>query len=217
MTPVVPDVPTRSHRRRGTAPALAIAIALGLCAGAATALAQGRLPAGWAPLANSSGAWTLLAFLLALPAPTALTGALCGCTGLVGMLAGYVATDLARGYPSSTGLLVFWGAAAVLVGPLLGLGAQWWRRGTRAALGLSAPCGVLLGEAGYGLTVLAASTDPRYWWGQAVLGVLLLGAGAVRKLRGVGACAQAVLFTAAVATAFPVLYLHGSVVLLLVP
>ncbi|TWF95931.1 DUF6518 family protein [Saccharopolyspora dendranthemae] len=216
---LAPTVPTGAHRRRGAIRAVLIAAACGLAAGGATAVAQGALPPQVASLANSSGSWTLLAFALALPAPTAFSGAVCGALSLAGMLAGYVLTDLLRGYPSSTGLMVFWGAAAVLAGPVLGLGAQWLRRrpGTRAALGLSALCGVLIGEAGYGLLVLAESTHPLYWWGQAGIGVLLLAAGAAWKLRGPGVIVQVVLFTAAVATAFPVLYLHGSVLVLLVP
>lgn len=216
---LAPPLPTGAHRRRGPARAALIAVVCGVAAGGVTAVAQGALPAPLASLANSSGSWTLLAFALALPAPTALSGAVCGAFSLAAMLAGYVLTDLLRGYPSSTGLMVFWGAAALLAGPVLGLGAQWLRRrpGTRAALGLSAPCGVLIGEAAYGLLVLAGSTHPLYWWGQAGVGVLLLAAGAVWKLRGVGVIVQAVLFTGAVAAVFPVLYLHGSVLLLLVP
>lgn len=210
---------TGAHRRRGAARAVLIAAACGLAAGGVTAVAQGALPAPVASLANSSAAWTLVAFALALPAPTGLAGAVCGAVSLAAMLAGYVLTDLLRGYPSSTGLMVLWGAAALLAGPVLGLGAQWLRRnpGTRAALGLSALCGVLIGEAAYGLMVLPDSTHPPYWWGQGLLGALLLVAGAVWKLRGPALIVQAVLFTAAAATAFPVLYMHGNVVMLLVP
>lgn len=219
MAQVVSDTPAGTHRRRGAGGAAALAVLVGLAAGATTAIAQGMLPAATAPLANSSGSWSLLAFLLALTAPTGASGAVCGFASLASMLAGYVLTDELRGYPSSTGLVVFWTAAALLAGPLLGLGAQWLRRrpGTRAALGLSVLCGVLLGEAGYGLLVIAETTAPLYWWGQAVVGVVLLAAGAARRLRGVGLAVQAILFTAAVATVFPVLYLHGSVLMLLVP
>jgi len=207
------------HRRRGTVRAVVVAVVCGLIAGAATAIAQGTLPAWLSSLANSSGSWTLLAFLLALPAPTAASGAVCGFGSLLSMLAGYVLTDLLRGYPASTGLMVFWSAAALIAGPLLGVGAQWLRRrpGTRAALGLSALCGVLLGEAGYGLLVIAQSTSPVYWWGQGIVGVLLLAAGAGWKLRGPGPVVQAVLFTAAVAMTFVVAYTHGPALMLLVP
>ncbi|MEV4730422.1 DUF6518 family protein [Saccharopolyspora sp. NPDC049426] len=207
------------HRRRGTVRAVVVAVVCGLIAGAATAIAQGTLPAWLSSLANSSGSWTLLAFLLALPAPTAASGAVCGFGSLLSMLAGYVLTDLLRGYPASTGLMVFWSAAALIAGPLLGVGAQWLRRrpGTRAALGLSALCGVLLGEAGYGLLVIAQSTSPVYWWGQGIVGVLLLAAGAGWKLRGPGPVVQAMLFTAAVAMAFVVAYTHGPALMLLVP
>ncbi|MEV4645758.1 DUF6518 family protein [Saccharopolyspora sp. NPDC049357] len=207
------------HRRRGTVRAVVVAVVCGLIAGAATAIAQGMLPAWLSSLANSSGSWTLLAFLLALPAPTAASGAVCGFGSLLSMLAGYVLTDLLRGYPASTGLMVFWSAAALIAGPLLGVGAQWLRRrpGTRAALGLSSLCGVLLGEAGYGLLVIAQSTSPVYWWGQGLVGVLLLAAGAGWKLRGPGLVVQAVLFTAAVAMAFVVLCTHGPALMVLVP
>lgn len=208
-----------THRRRGTTRAVVLAVGCGLIAGAVTAIAQGMLPAWVSSLANSSGSWTLLAFLLALPAPTAVSGAVCGFGSLLSMLAGYVLTDLLRGYPASTGLMVFWSAAALVAGPLLGVGAQWLRRrpGTLAALGLSALSGVLLGEAGYGLLVIAQSTSPVYWWGQGLVGVLLLAAGASWKLRGVGLVVQAVLFTAAVAMVFVVLYTHGPALMLLVP
>lgn len=207
------------HRRRGTARAIVPAVVCGLIAGGVTAIAQGMLPVALSMLANSSGSWTLLAFLLALPAPTAVSGAVCGSGALLSMLAGYVLTDLLRGYPASTGLMVFWSAAALIAGPLLGVGAQWLRRspGTRAALGLSALCGVLIGEAGYGLLVLSQSTSPVYWWGQGLLGALLLTAGAGWKLRGFGLVVQAVLFTAAVAMVFVVLYTHGPALMLLVP
>ncbi|MEB3370851.1 DUF6518 family protein [Saccharopolyspora mangrovi] len=219
MTTLVSDAPAGRHRPRGAGAGLAMAVLVGLAAGAATAIAQGALPAQVASLANSSGSWCLLAFLLALPAPTAGFGAMAGVASLACMLAGYVLTDVLRGYPSSTGLMVFWGAAALLAGPLLGLGAQWLRRrpGTRAALGISALCGVLIGEATYGVLVLSGSTEPACWWAQAVLGVLLLVAAAAWKLRGLGVIVQAVLFTAAVATVFPVLYMHDSVLMLLVP
>ncbi|TDD81952.1 hypothetical protein E1202_28155 [Saccharopolyspora karakumensis] len=207
------------HRRRGAARSVVVAVVCGLIAGGITAIAQGMPPAWLSSLANSSGSWTLPAFLLALPAPTAVSGAACGSGALLSMLTGYVLTDLLRGYPASTGLMVFWSAAALIAGPLLGVGAQWLRRraGTRAALGLSALCGVLIGEAGYGLLVISQSTSPVYWWGQGLIGVLLLAAGAGWKLRGVGALVQAVLFTAAAAMVFVVLSTHGPALMLLVP
>lgn len=219
MTQVVSDVAAGAHRRRGAGSAVVLAVLVGLAAGATTAVAQGALPDALASLANSSGAWTLLAFLLALTAPTGLVGAACGALSLASMLAGYVLADLLRGYPSSTGLVVFWTAAALLAGPLLGGGAQWLRRqeGTRAALGLSAMCGVLIGEATYGLLVIAETTEPLYWWAQAIVGALLLAAGAFWKLRGLGVLVQAMLFTAAVAAVLPVAYLHSGTLLRLLP
>ncbi|SFS81037.1 hypothetical protein SAMN05660874_03475 [Saccharopolyspora flava] len=211
--------PAGRHRRRSATAVAGAAVAAGLAVGAATALAQGRLPSELAPLATSSGAWCLVAFVLALPAPSVLSGGVAGAGALAGMLTGYGLTDLLRGYPSSSGLLVLWAGAALLAGPLLGVGAHWLPRapGTRAALGVSILAGVLLGEAGYGLTVLATTSDPRYWWGQAGLGALALLAAAVVRLRGVGVIVQSVLFTAAVATTFPVIAMHAGALMLLAP
>ncbi|RRO20545.1 hypothetical protein EIL87_01260 [Saccharopolyspora rhizosphaerae] len=220
MTELVGDaVLTGAHRRRGATGPVVLAVAAGLAAGAATSVAQGVLPEQVASLANSSGSWCLLAFLLALTAPSAPAGAVCGFASLACMLAGYVLTAWLHGYPSSTGMVVFWSAAALLAGPVLGVGAQWLLRkpGPHAALGISSLCGVLIGEAAYGLLVVAESTEPRYWWSEGVFGVVLLVAAAVWKLRGLGVILQAVLVTAAVASAFPVMYLHGGVLMRLLP
>jgi len=86
-------------------------------------------------LANSSGSWTLVAFGLALLLATGVrNAAVIGSLALLALLVGYVLGAEARGYASGTGLIAFWGAAALLAGPLVGIGAYWSR--TEKAYGL---------------------------------------------------------------------------------
>ncbi|RKT88811.1 hypothetical protein SAMN05421805_107228 [Saccharopolyspora antimicrobica] len=191
---------------------LAVAVAAGLALGVLTAFGQQWLPESLAPLANSSGSWAMTAFLVALLAPRGGVAALSGASVLVCMLIGYVVANQLRGYPSSSGLLIFWGAAAVVAGPLLGLGAHWLRnrRGTRAALGGGGVSGVLIGEGVYGLLYIADTTSPSYWWGQIVVGLVLLAAVSARRLRPWRTAVLGALTTAGVAVAFVFLYSNGG-------
>lgn len=149
-----------------------------------TAFGQTYLPDALRSLANSSGSWTLAAFGLAVLAPSSRSGALTGFIALASMLAGYVVTNNLRDYPSSLAMMIFWTVAAVAVGPLIGLGAQWFRRRRDlwAAAGLGAMSAVLIGEGIYSLIYVADTTYPAYWWGEMVLGVAGLAAGALWQL-----------------------------------
>lgn len=196
--------------------ALLVAVAAGLVLGMLTAYGQGWLPHSVGSLANSAGSWSLAAFLLGLLAPGRISGVLCGFATLAGLLVGYVVTDELRGY-AATGLLVFWGVASVVAGPMLGLGAQWLRRSRRslAALGAGAMSGVLVGEGVYGLLYVADTTYPPYWWGEIVAGAILLGIAVGWRLRGWSA-AWGALITTVVAAAFVVVYqANGAVITLL--
>ncbi len=147
----------------------------GAAVGVLTSLAQGGvLPAAIASLANSAGAWTAAAFLLALPNRRPRLGLLLGPIALAAMLAGYDLATLARGFAVSSSTIVFWGLAVVVVGPVLGVGAAWARGAEprRVALGVAPLAGILIGEAVYGVTVVADTTDVRYWIGQAIVGVV---------------------------------------------
>jgi Family of unknown function (DUF6518) len=88
------------------------------------------------------------------------------------LLAGYGLGAEMQGFPSSTTTAVFWGAADLLAGPLLGLSDFWIqdRRDLLAASGVGAVSGVLIGEGIYGLTQVADTTYPPYWWGEIVSG-----------------------------------------------
>ena len=184
---------------------------LGLTLGVLTAYGQEWLPQEVGSLANSSGSWTLAAFLLALLATGPRVAAACGALALLALLAGYVLGAGLRGYPSGLALIVFWGLATVFVGPFLGLGAHWVRSGRRtlAALGAGGMGGVLVGEGVYGLAYIADTTYPPYWWGQIAVGVALLGAIAVGRLRSPPLVALSVAVGLVVAAAFVGVYSGG--------
>jgi hypothetical protein len=179
--------------------------------GVLTAYAQGWLPEQVGSLANSSGSWALVAFLLAMLTTSPLAAGVAGALSLAALLGGYIVGAGLRDFPSSTSMIVFWGAAALLVGPLLGLGGFWVRerRGLLAAVGAGAMSGVLIGEGAYGLAYIADTTYPPYWWGSIGVGLALFLVVAVRRLGpreralGVGICALT-------AIAFVLLYARGS-------
>lgn len=166
---------------------LAVSVLVGLVLGGLTAVGQQHLPEALRSAANSSGTWVVVAFAVALLARWLGWAVAAGAVTLLALLAGYVLTNELRGFPSSSGLLLFWGVAGVTVGPLVGLGAHWLRTRTdaRAALGVGGLAGVLVGEGVYGLTVVVETTAPEYWWGSVVVGVAVVLGAAVLRLRGV--------------------------------
>jgi Family of unknown function (DUF6518) len=161
---------------------LLVAVGAGIAIGIATSVGQGSLPEGLTPLSNSSGSWCLCAFALALLERDPRRAALVGFASLVAMLAGYALATEFRGYPVGTSMFVRWGAAAVIAGPALGVGAAWLRGPDprRAAAGVAPIAGILLGEGLYGLTVVAATTSVGYWIGEVVLGLTLVVLAAIR-------------------------------------
>ncbi len=109
-----------------TTPRLGLVAVVALALGVLTAYAQEWLPAELGSLANSAGSWSLVAFLLAwLLATSERSAALIGSLALLALLVGYVLGANARGYPSGTSLIAFWSAAALLAGPLVGIGGYW--------------------------------------------------------------------------------------------
>jgi hypothetical protein len=169
-------VTPRRLARVPTAVRLILVAIVGLALGALTAYGQDWLPSKLGSLANSSGPWALVAFGLALLLATEMRGAaMIGSLALLALLVGYVLGSDARGYSSGTALVAFWGAAALLAGPLVGIGGYWARsgEGLRPALGIGAMCGVLVGEGVYGLTSIADTTFTPYWWAEALVGAFL--------------------------------------------
>lgn len=195
-------------------------IGVSLVLGGMTAFAQASLPFVLSPWANSAGTWSLAAFALTWWfARSALSSMLSGAASLAALLAGYVVTDELRGFPAGLALMLFWGVAAVVVGPVLGLGA-WWLRSRRdalAALGAASIGGVLIGEGISSLLTIADTTPPTYWWGSIGVGVALLLTAARARLRGARAYATAALATAALAAAYVVLTGFGGSLLGKIP
>ena len=183
------------YESSGAARLLAGTAVAALLLGALTSSAQGWLPVPVASLANSAAPWSAIAMLLALPARRAVLAALCACLALAFLVVGYYSTSALRGFAVGTRTIAFWLAAALLVGPWLGLAAHLLRRGrglwAGAACGLSA--GLLIGEGTYGLTVIADSTNVGYWWAEVACGVALLVVLSVLRLRTLRAIAVAVL------------------------
>jgi hypothetical protein len=95
----------------------------------------------------------------------------------------------------------------LVVGPFIGVAAAWLRSsGLQAALGTALISGIFLGEAAYGLTVVADSTGPVYWVVIGALGAILLVGMVSLRVRGWMPVAVAVLGAAAVAGAFLAAY-----------
>lgn len=192
---------------------LAVVGVSSLAAGALTSLGQTWLPDEARSIANSAGSWALVAFLLALLATTAWVAAACGTEALLALLAGYVVTSIVRDFAVSRSMVVFWTIAALAVGPILGLGAHWLRRGPAllASLSLASISGVLIGEGIYGLRYIADTTYPPLWWGEIALGVAVLVAGAVLWLKGIAAGIGAALTSLVVAGAFVLVYSRAGI------
>ncbi len=191
-------------------------VVLALVLGVLTAYAQGWLPEHVGSLANSVGSWVLVACALSLLATSGRLAAVFGSASLLALLAGYVLGAETRGYPSSTAAIGFWGAAGLLAGPLLGLSSYWVKTGrdSLAATGVGLVSGVLVGEGVYALTTIADTTYPPYWWGDILVGLVLLLAVARLRLLGVGAFALSVGVTILATGAFVVVYSRDMLALL---
>jgi uncharacterized protein DUF6518 len=124
---------------RITTPLLLRAGGIGLFVGIATAYAQGWLPDEVASLANSAGPWMLVAFLAAIVARRPLDGALSAVSALIAMLVGYSAAIEVRGFEHSSRSIAFWGLAAIVVGPPIGVSASWVRFGRLTSPPSAAP------------------------------------------------------------------------------
>lgn len=148
---------------------------------------QTWLPAEAASLANSAGSWCAVAFALARvgrgsdpgSGPGSRRGvgraAALGAIALVALDVGYYATASARGFPTSSAHIAFWIVAAVLVGPVLGVGARWLdaRHPVRRALGVAVLPTVLALEGIRSLVEVGDTTYRPYWVAQILVGVLL--------------------------------------------
>jgi hypothetical protein len=89
--------------------------------------------------------------------------------------AGYVIGEDAKSVTSGSTLVAFWGLAAFVVGPVIGIAAYWVRRGqgVRPGIGIGLMSGVLIGEGIYGLSYISGTTYRPYWWGESIAGAIL--------------------------------------------
>ncbi len=182
----------------------AIAVASFLL-GILTFYAQGFLPDAWRSFANSASGWTLLTALLVFCAQVSTrVAAALGALSFLLLVLGYAAGAQLNGLSYSP---VLFGVVGVVVGPFIGLAAAWLRaRRVRAALATALLAGIFIGEAVYGLTVIADSTRPEYWLAIGAAGAALLIGMVWVRVRGWVPVTLAILGTAAVAAAFLAAY-----------
>ena len=130
--------PVASRPRLASRTLGVLAIAIGLTVGASTSSLQAHLGSPWASLVNAASPWLTPAFLLGLLAARPRPAAVIGLVVCLSELIGYYVTAELRGFPAGHGILVFWGACAVLGGPIFG-GAGWAaRHGPARFAGLAA-------------------------------------------------------------------------------
>lgn len=186
---------------------VASALLAGFALGGLTFVAQGVLPDAVESLANSASGWTLLTVLLVgwarqPPAWSAVVAA----ASFVLLVVGYSAAAMLQGLFYDPALF---GTIGVLVGPFVGVATAWLRVGSslQAAAGTALLVGIALGEAVYGLTVVATTTSPVYWIGIGLCGLALLGGMLARRVRTAAGIATAVAGAAIVAAMFLGAYL----------
>jgi Family of unknown function (DUF6518) len=152
-----------------------------LVVGGLTSVAQGFLPDSLRSVANSPSGWTLLTVVMILVARLRLLPAAClGAVSFVCLVLGYTFVSELRGLSYSPAL---WGAVGLVVGPVVGwsTSAAFDARPFLSVLGSSVIAGIAITDAVYGLTVIADTTSPVYWWIAGVAGVMFLGLVALRR------------------------------------
>ena len=174
--------------------------------GAATFYAQGFLPGALTSFANSASGWTLVTvLLLTCIRVRAAVAALLGATSFVLLTLGYSAAAQLRDLFYDPTLF---GLVGVVVGPFVGVAASWlWATPSwRPALGTALLAGIGVGEAVFGLTVVADTTSAVYWVLIGAAALALLVAMLIRRIRGVLWKLLAALGTCLTAGAFVVAY-----------
>jgi len=152
---------------------IALIAGVGLAFGALTVLGQAILPGSWNHFANSGAVWLVVAFIVGLRMPSITWAMMGGFISLIMALVGYTAviTMIGLAYPFST--IAFWGAIALVGGPVFGLAGQWWRYtigSWRHATSAALMGGVFIAEGWYMLTIIQ---DTLAGWVSIVIGMLL--------------------------------------------
>lgn len=191
---------------RSTAARLAVVAAAALLVGGATSVGQAFLPAEVASLANSVAGWTIPTVVLVFVTARSFTeAAVAGALSFVALTVGYAIVSSLRGFPFDP---TTWAIIGLLAGPVIGAATFALRRSpVQAAVGGGLLSGILIGEGVYGLTVIAATTSPVFWWAAIVAGAALLVAVAALRLRGIRSRVVLVAVAAVTAVAFVFAYL----------
>jgi len=191
--------------------AVGVVVAGVVVVGGLTPFGQRYLPDSLSSLANSAGSWTLLTCVLVYLSRTRTwLAALLGAVSFVVMNEAYgVVSDLWGTFYSAPLGSVF-ALVAIVAGPVVGFAASLVRSpvGLRRVVACAVPAAVLVGEGVYGLTVIADTTSPVYWWlqigtGMAVALLVPLGTGVRASTAAIG-----LVVTAVGAVAFYVFYAY---------
>lgn len=155
-------------------------LALALLLGGLTSWGQFFLPTELHSVANSSGGWTIFAAALVLFfARSVPEGAIEGGLAFIALPVGYTVVSNARGFEFDP---TYWAIVGFVTGPVVGTAAHALRRGGLApAIGAAVISGILIGEGAYGLTLIATTTSPVWWWIQIGVGLAVLVATGIRS------------------------------------
>lgn len=174
----VADPPQAGSARRvlgSVVVAIAVAAA-SLVLGGLTSPAQGFLPDELSSFANSAGGWTALTFgLLWLSRARPAFAAALGIVSFVLLVEGYRIVSEWRGYEYAAPFQDTFTYIGIVAGPVVGASAGLlrWGHGIWRVLAVSTVAAVFIGEGVYGLTVVAETTSPVYWWLQITAGAVL--------------------------------------------
>ena len=113
-------------------------VALGLGVGCLTSFGQGHLPGALDAFVNSASAWLVAPFVVGAFMLTRGAAATAGLTTCALQLVGYYVTAHLRGHSPGGAIVVFWGACAVLGGPVFGIAGHLWRSSPGRLRGLGA-------------------------------------------------------------------------------
>jgi hypothetical protein len=129
---------TSSSLVLGFAVRVALAVVVGLLAGAITEALVLRVSFSLVPLTNTAAPWVLVAFVVALAARRLDEAIALSVVALLGLVFGFYLAQATRGWEVSGHQVAFWFLASFVAGPLVGWAADRLRRGAPSRAG-SAP------------------------------------------------------------------------------
>jgi Family of unknown function (DUF6518) len=192
-----------------------IVLLVAALAGALTPLGEHSLPHSISAVANSSGPWTIITFVIVYASRVRGWGAAvlaAGALVVMDVTFYFFYNTLGGDYPHR--YLAFWVFIAVCVGPVIGLCASWLRSPSERLqeIAVAAPSAVLIGEGVFmlarlpGLSIIYPVTS-------LVVGATLLGALAVSLLKR--PARVAISFAVCVAGSVAFLEIYGLLPLIL--